>query len=282
MGIFRYLIVRFRPYAETGEFANIGVIVFDIENDEADFRLANRRFARIGHFFDSTAHSAYSSAVQNLRIEIPRIIEYLPKNIASHSVNEEDYFWDTRESSILFSPPRVIKSELSLGALTSQLFDRFIKRDFEKPESLESALVRDIRRLLKQEGLTHFKGVSIHDELVPLKLPLGFQNDHLAAIKPLAFDHKNPLHIIDYGAHWKKRLSYHLDKGNLVEGRVLLPLKLPHTSDETHRDAFEVARRDLEALPFDFTLDIGNVDRIAGDVLQFASRFPPSQSRWIN
>lgn len=44
--------MRFRPYAETGEFANIGVIVFDIENDEADFRLANRRFARIGHFFD--------------------------------------------------------------------------------------------------------------------------------------------------------------------------------------------------------------------------------------
>jgi len=282
VGIFRYLIVRFRPYAETGEFANIGVIVFDLENDEADFRLANRRFARIGHFFDPKAHGAYSLAIQNLRIEIPRIVEYLPEAIASHSVSEKDHFWDLKESSILFSTPRVIRSDLHLTELTNQLFDRFIKRNFEKPEALESALVRDIRQILKRGGLTHFKGISINDDLIPLKLPLGYKNEHLAAIKPLAFDHKNPLHIIDYGAHWKKRLSYHLDKGNLFEGRLLLPLKLPQTAEGSHRDAFEVSYEDLKELPFDFTVDVGNESSIASDVLDFASRFPPTQPRWIN
>nr|WP_247712607.1 DUF3037 domain-containing protein [Qipengyuania xiapuensis] len=276
------MIVRFRPYAETGEFANIGVIVFDMENDEADFRLANRRFARIGHFFDPKAHRAYSLAIQNLRVEIPRITEYLPENFASHPASDRSHFWELKESSILFSTPRVIRSDLSLKAVTHQLFDRFVKRDFEKPEALESALIRDIRRLLKREGITHFRGIAIEDELIPLKLPLGFQNGRLAAIKPLAFEHKNPLHIIDYGAHWKKRLSYHLDKGNLFEKRVLLPLKLPKTADSAHREAFQIAYKDLKQLPFDFSLDFGNDDHIAGDVLNFASRFPPLQREWTS
>lgn len=282
MGFFRYLIVRFRPYAETGEFANIGVIVFDLENDEADFRLANRRFARIGHFFDPKAHQAYSLAIQNLRIEIPRVTEFLPEAFASHQASSSSHYWELKESSILFSPPRVIKSELSLKLMTNHLFDRFVKREFEKPEALESALVRDIRRLLKREGINHFRGVAIDDELIPLKLPLGFQNGQLAAIKPLAFEHKNPLHIIDYGAHWKKRLSYHLDKGNLFEHRVLLPLKLPKAAEDSHHEAFKIAYNDLTELPFEFSLNFGHDDHLANDVLDFAKRFPPQQRGWMN
>ena len=48
----RYAILRFLPYVETGEFANVGVVLMSTAGRYFGFRLLGRRVARVTHFFD--------------------------------------------------------------------------------------------------------------------------------------------------------------------------------------------------------------------------------------
>lgn len=282
-GIFRYSIIRFRPYAETGEFANIGVIVFDLETGEAEFRLARKRFARIGNFFDARAHDAYSHAIEGLRVELPRMIEYVPETFSRSAIEQFSDLFGSRESSLLFSAPRVIKSEMSLSQICDDLFDRFVRREFEKAVDPEAALTKSIRRGLHRLGLKHFKSLAIYDEIVPIKFPLGYRGTETAAIKPLAFNHKSPLHVLDYGAYWTKRLSYHLEKENLHPGSVFLAIEGPNEDhDEQFADAFKLARNELAKLPFDSVIVDHDLGRIPTELTHFVERFPPLQHPLIH
>lgn len=282
-GIYRYSIIRFRPFAETGEFANIGIIVFDLTSGQARFRLARKRFARIGHFFDQETHRAYSNAVEGLRIELPRLIEYVPETFSRSAIDQFSDLFGSRESSILFSTPRVIKSSSGLDNVADDLFDRFVKRDFDKAIDPESVLAKDIRRALHRLGIKHFKSLKIHDEIVPISFPLGHRGHKTAAIKPLAFRHKSPLHVVDYGAHWKRRLSYHLENKNLEPDSVFLAVEGPSdNSDDQFYDAFQLALDELRELPFEVKTVADEIVEIPPELAEFVSRFPPLQSQLLN
>lgn len=275
---YRYSVVRFRPYAETGEFANIGVVAFDLKSEKASFRLANKRFARIGHFFDPIAHAAYGQAIENLRIELPRILEFVPEVLSRNAEDQFSELFGSRESSVLFSSPRVIKSDLDLSEIVDKLFCRFVQRDFEKSPDPEIALTKDIRHALHKHGIKHFKSLTIPDEIVPVRFPLAHRSQFVSAIKPLAFNQKNPMHVLDYGAHWKKRLSYHLDRKNISDQSVFLAVERPKEyADDLHIEAFELALQELRKLPFQVSeLEI-NGSRLNPDLLDFIDLHPPSQ-----
>ncbi len=282
-GIYRYSIVRFRPYAETGEFANIGIVVFDLREEVAEFRLSNKRFARISHFFDPSANSAYMNAIENLRVELPRLLNFLPE---THSRTAFDHFselFGSRESSILFSEPRVIKSGFALETVADNLFDRFVRRDFEKPLDPEAALTKSIRKNLHRHGVKHFKTLTVSDDIIPVRFPLGFHETKVVAIKPLAFAQKNPIHIVDYGAHWRKRLAYHLNKGTISEESVFLALERPSFGeDEQSEKAFQLALQELERLPFKHTVLDAHAKGIDIGLLDFVERHPPRQQGLVN
>lgn len=282
-GIFRYSIIRFRPYAETGEFANIGVIVFDISTGVARYRLARKRFARIGHFFDTHAHVAYSHAIEGLRVELPRMIEFIPETFSRSAIEQFSDLLEGHESSILFSPPRVIKSDKPIDALSDYLFDRFVRREFDKEENAEAVLTKNIRRSLNQLGVKHFKSVTIPDEIVPLTFPLGYRGIELAAIKPLAFHHKSPLHVLDYGAYWTKRLAYHLNKNNLNGDSVFLAIEGPQfIDDDQFDDAFNLALEELRTLPFPISIVEHGSQIVPQKLHEFVEQHPPIQSRMMH
>ena len=48
----RYAIIQFMPYTETGEFANVGVVLACPETGYFDFKLQTKRYARITAFFN--------------------------------------------------------------------------------------------------------------------------------------------------------------------------------------------------------------------------------------
>lgn len=276
--VYHYAIVRFRPYAETGEFANIGVIAVNLATSEMQFRLAPKRFARIGHFFDTKAHQAYSSAIEELRIELPRAIEFLPRNYVRSSTVQFSGLIGSAESSITFSEPRTIKTDLDLDNLIAKLFDRFVRREFDRDEDIEARLTKDIRKKLHQFGIKHFRTLTVADEIIPIRFPLAYYSSNLAAIKPLAFDHKNPIHIIDYSAYWKKRLIYHLEKGNIQPGNLYLAIEPPSESADDHfHDAFNVALSDLKELPFEVGVNVIKDNLVPEGILHFAERFPARQ-----
>ncbi len=48
----QYAIVRFMPYIETGEFANVGILLWAPKTRYLGFKLLRRKHARITQFFD--------------------------------------------------------------------------------------------------------------------------------------------------------------------------------------------------------------------------------------
>jgi hypothetical protein len=48
----RYAVVQFVPYSETGEFANVGVVLICPETGYFGFQLQTRKYARVTAFFD--------------------------------------------------------------------------------------------------------------------------------------------------------------------------------------------------------------------------------------
>ncbi|QBM77414.1 DUF3037 domain-containing protein [Sphingomonas sp. AAP5] len=249
--IFKYSIIRFRPFAETEEFANIGVIAIDEASGEIAFEIGPKRFSRIRHFFDEKAYHAYAHVIEHLAVELPRMTQFLTKNYGVSSRSAFEDITKRRESSVIFSAVRLVNSDLNIETLTENLFNRFVKREFAA-DNIENVLTRDIRRSLHQYGVRNFKNFKIDDDLIPVSFPLAHLGQELRAIKPLAFSQKSPMGIVDYGAHWRKRLSYLLDRKKVGERNVLIAVDGPGIdAEKPMREAFDLARDELARLPFD-------------------------------
>jgi len=280
--VYQYSIIRYLPFSETGEFANIGVIALDLESDRVAFELAPKRFQRVRNFFDTSAHEAYGAAIDMLRVELGRVAHYLP---AAGGWSGKSLFSEVtrpRESSIVFSEPRAIQSGEALPRIVERLFARYIKREFAAPESAESVLTKDIRKALTRNGIKHFKHVRLEDDVVPVTFPLAYRDRTLRAIKPLAFSQRNPLSVFDYGAHWRKRLSYLLERGKIERGNLLLAVEGPGgEADEPMREAYNLALNELTALPFEVVPaeHDGIVDH---RVVEFARAVAPPQRHFLH
>lgn len=273
--VFRYAIIRYRPFAETGEFANIGIVVLDTSQGELGFELAPRRFARVRQFFDVEAHDAYGAAIDLLRLELGRVSDYLP-SLGLSGGKLFDEFLRRREGSVQYSEARPLSSAGSLEDVVRKLYGRYIQRDFVNERTPEDVLTRGIRMAFKREGIRHFRSMQIEDELVRVKFPFAYKGNTLFAIKPLAFGQKSPMNVLDYGAHWRKRFSYLLDRGKVKPGGVLLALERPAT-DAVHAmgEAYHLARMELDKLPFDVVeTSSGAVDH---QIIEFAERVGPDQ-----
>jgi hypothetical protein len=281
-GLFRYSIVRFRPFAETEEFANIGVVVLDVQRERIAFELAPKRFVRIKHFFDEGAHNAYAAAIAYLSIELGRAAEYLPLSLNVRASQVFEDLIKPRESSIIFSPARAISTDTSADLLAVKLFSRYVKRESSTPENAEHVLTRDIRMALHTAGLRHFKAAKISDDVVPVNFPLAYDDGALHAIRPLAFSQRNPLGIFDYGAHWRRRLSYLIERGKIKEGNVLLAVNGPN--EKTNRsmlEAYGLALEELRRLPFDLVTAENN-GVVNEAIVDFAQRVTPRQGNIIH
>ena len=69
----RYAIVRFAPYTETGEFANVGIVIACPETGYFDFKLQTKRHARITAFFAALKADVYREALNAIETELERI-----------------------------------------------------------------------------------------------------------------------------------------------------------------------------------------------------------------
>lgn len=279
--VFKYSIIRFRPFAETEEFANIGVVAIDGTSGQIDFQLAPKRFTRVRQFFEDKAYAAYAHAIDLLNIELPRASEYLP---AFHGTDAGKIFSEIvrpRESSIVFSASRVVQSELPLEALVRSLFGRFVKRELTT-DNAEHLLTKDIRQALHRIGVRHFRTVKIEDDVIPVTFPLAYRGVELRAIKPLSFSQRSPMGVVDYGAHWRKRLSYILERGRVERGNILIAVDGPeYDADDSMQEAYRLAMGELQQLPFPVVRgEEGGI--VNPDIIDFAAQFPPPQIRFVH
>lgn len=238
----RYSIIRFLPYSETEEFANVGIVIHAPTARYFDFQLSNK-WRRLSGFFDKLDRRVFAQGVAAFAEELARTRE-----MAANS--SEQWIFDdlvrTREALFRFSAVRAVMTE-SPQAKLQELFDHYVDHDFATPEYQEKLIEKAVRGVLRREGLGgRFQSAKLGVDGLQFKVPFVELDAHgkaLRVIKPMHLAYEDPLRILDHGNQWLGRLR-HLERVNAMPKSMLLAVTQPPV--ETDRfGAFEEVRRDL-------------------------------------
>lgn len=278
--IYHYSIIRFQPFADLGEFANIGIVALDAANHDLRFKLARPRFRRLREFFGDDAYQAYASAIEHLRIELAHLAAR--NGFWSNWEPKSAFFHLTRnhESSVIFSDARTLMSSDTIDDVVDALFGRLVMRQRQEGHDLD--LIKDIRHELKVNGIRGFRAVRMDDPVVPVTFPLAHWNGELTAIHPLVFTQKTPLAVFDHGTLWKRRLKYLLEHHRIKENSVLLAIDSPNDdAGSSIMSAYGEAISEINSLPFETVkAEVGG--KVNHRIIQFAEAAEPRRYSFFN
>lgn len=250
----RYSIIRFLPYAETEEFANVGVAMFAPTARYFDFRLSNR-WRRIGAFFDTLDRRVFAEGVRAFQEELARtrdMVGQFADGGASGQGLAQRVFEDLvrpREALFRFSSVRAVMTDAPEAKL-AVLFDRYVLHDFATPEYHEALIERAVRGVLRREGLgERFHRAKLGTGVLQFAVPFAELDTAGRAhrvIKPMHLAYDDPVRILDHGNQWLGRLR-HLGRVKALPEAMLLAVTEPPANTDRHA-AFEEVRRDLEGV----------------------------------
>lgn len=221
---FRYALLRFLPFVETGEFANVGVVLIGASDRYFDFMLLKQR-TRVVNFFELKGNKVFQRGLKNVGNDLDRIKTQL-RHADPRTVNLMfDEVTRYREAVFRFDKPRALLADDAEQALKN-LFDRYIVRNFVTSANQEALIEQSLRGLLIENQLTEkFRPRIIGDDLFKVSFPfVKGQAAQVRVIKPLHLTHVEASKAFDYGLQWAGRVA-ELKNRNLLDGRVLFALK---------------------------------------------------------
>lgn len=276
-----YAVIRYRPMPETGEFANIGVVAIDARSGRIAYKLSARRFRRVTQFFENIPSAEYSNLIHFMDSELSRMAQISQIRSPATGMSIFHSFVGRHEGAVIFSAVRSVLSS-DLDDTVGRLFDKLVRRNSEATPQREVKMVRSIRDHLHQENIYAFKSRQIDDDLMPVRLPLVSDKKKRAVIKPLAFDQKSTLAMIDHASVWSDRFSYLIDRGVFSRENVLFTVEgPPSSSEEPLNDAFDVAMKRIHELKVE-VIECGNRDVFPEALVDFARRSAGPEPRLFN
>ena len=262
----QYAIVRFMPYIETGEFANVGILLWAPKTRYLGFKLLRKKHARITQFFEELDRGLYLKTMANLDAELRRVQGMLKDQVGEFGDNDRDYGFHKglfqelirpRETIVRFSEQRAVLAENPEQTL-AELYEYYVGRNFVTREYQETILEKGIKQLLEQRDLAkRFTKRRIEDQLYGVTFPFVEQKDNEAirVIKPLFLGQTDSTAIIEHGGKWKPKVDQ-LRKRHLLKGPVLFPVKGPEPGqvNDLRVEAFEETLANLEGDGIEITL----------------------------
>lgn len=128
MRTFEYQLLRYRPDAVSGEFANVGIIVFDADSKQVAGRFLEK-VARVSQFFPGINGRYLSKVLKYIAIDVDRLSQQFSSELdvfpfanleqVSRSILAKD------DSSLYFTEPRR-GLDLSIHAMLDNLFERMV------------------------------------------------------------------------------------------------------------------------------------------------------------
>lgn len=270
----QYAIVRFLPYLETGEFANVGIVLLCPETGYFDFRLLNRA-RRITAFFEELKINLYRDAKNIFHKELERIQQFV-----DHANNDgkltqsfvNNIFADLirpREVMMRFDTVRTLLTDDPKQKL-DELFSFYIERDFVTPVYQEKLIENNVRNVLRSADLINkYKKETLGDQAAyHATFPFVYmENGHARrVIKPINLAQNDPAQIFDHGWAWMGKIKKLRDMGFLYDD-VLLAVKSPSANDKPEFDMYTEVIRKLK--------DEKIIVALANDkdkILEFANR----------
>lgn len=273
----QYTIVRFAPFVETGEFANVGIIMMAPKQRYFGFRLETKRYARITHFFNELDHKVYRAAMYNLKNELERAADILKQHGFDKRLKTNDIQFahglfneiiKPRETIVRFGNARTILTDDPDKTL-KELFGYYVERNFVTKEYKETVLEKGIRKLLYTANVgDRFLRAMVGNDEYHAGFPFVEQKNEqpVKIIKPLYLGQDEPSKILDHGGAWLFRITQ-LKKRNLLPKKVLFTIEGPKDNDN-HMKAFRYIENSLrdtgvDVIPFeekqkviDFAVDL--------------------------
>jgi hypothetical protein len=263
----RYAIVRFMPHVETGEFANVGVVLIAPKVSFFGFRVETKRHARVTNFFDTLEPQFYRNAVRALVQELGRVKKMLPR--ANDGYSRMDFglgdpvtqlfleITRDREGLINFSDSRILLSEDPQQAL-DKLFGHYVDRNFVTPRYRETILEERMKKWLNDFDLVaRFSRRQFDDGVYKASFPFVETDEGGRAtkiIKPFFLGQKEPTAIIDHGVKWVTSVD-RLRTAGLLPSKVLFAVEGPSAGTPNIRAFQETVDRLKEAkidmIPFE-------------------------------
>lgn len=192
---YQYQTLRYTHDIVTGEFVNIGIVMFCPEMDFLKFKTISK-YRRISEFFNnvkgsyilkSTKHLQHTISIYSQRFnsELPFKAYQSIDEITSEVLPEDDssMHWSQISQGITLSPDDVFEN----------IYQRYIGK-YESPEKKISRTDSDAwREVYKKHfdkyGITSkLKSYSIKTANDMIKFDLGWKNDELHCYHPLSFD----------------------------------------------------------------------------------------------
>jgi hypothetical protein len=258
----RYAVLQFVPYMETGEFANVGVVLVCPQTGYFGFQLQTRKHKRITDFFDELPKQVYQRSVQIMLGELKRTAEQAEKVAQAAIADRAEYLrllFDAlihpRETLMRFSQSRVVMADDPEAEVLKQ-FDHYVDRAFVTPEYVEQGIERRVKALLERLELPRpFKADRVGDDEVYARFPLVQKRGGEVAkiIKPFNLSQSETMGIYDHGAVWLDKVRRLRDR-NLLPADVMFAVAGPPATDTKRFAAFLEICRSLEAqdvLPVD-------------------------------
>jgi hypothetical protein len=266
-----YAVVRFMPFAETREFANVGVVVIAPKLGLYDFKLAPKTFNRVTKFFDDLDGVVYKHAIEGFEEELKRIRNYLAHNhVQGKSL--VDYFKEitrTRESVLHFGEVGTLLTD-NINVAVDKLYERLIGRNFtESKEYKEQQMIRVLKSQLTAKlpsGIRYTKQ-NLKADMYDIPVPLATRiNDSYRIIRPLAFEQPNVLLAMEHGEAWVNRLKKLINFDVVQADKALVAFEKPVHRKQEFMKVYEDVVGEIKNLGA-LTKDYGDTDSI----IQFAS-----------
>ncbi|AAN54205.1 DUF3037 domain-containing protein [Shewanella oneidensis] len=245
-----YTIIRFMPYLETEEFANVGILLFTPQTGYSAFRLAPKRFARVTDFFDDLDGKIYQKGLHIFDAELQRVTHecsYLTgKNLLTTFQEvtrlREGIFRFGNMSAILCDDP---KKQLD------DLYDYYVGRNFVTPEYREQVMVKSLRSGLRKHviGMHYVQKQLAGDLNTAINMPLVAAVDgYFKVIKPLAFDQTKPISLLEHGEKWIGRVKRLLNNETVQPQNMLFTVEQPPKNRSDLKAVYLEVEREMENL----------------------------------
>jgi len=249
----QYALLRFRPFAETGEFANVGVVLLAPEARFFGFRLLNR-YGRITQFFKELDKKVYINGRELFKEELERFAAQLRKLALDGRKTVPDVrlavdlFAELvrhREAILQFDERRVVLADDPKAKLNA-LYDYYVERNFVTKEYQERLLEGSIRKLLvRAQVAENYRPEKLGDADFAVNFPFVRMAEGHAdrVIKPLYLAQNDTTKIITHGGQWVDKIR-RLRKRQALPESVMFPVTAPAFDTRAYR-AFEEISEDL-------------------------------------
>lgn len=256
----KYAIVRFAPFLETGEFANVGIVMVAPKLGLIDYKLARARYARVTSFFNELDGSVFKETIHTVKAELERVklLADAERNsrsgrIAGNSALMRlfDELVRPRETVVQFSEPRVALCDDPQTFLARQ-YAHYIERDFVTKEYVETKIARKIKSLLERANVAEcYKKDAVGDERYQVTFPFVEKVNRPKSgrlIKPLNLSQDSPTKIVDQGGQWQFKLRKLAGRNFIAADKVFFAVEGPSQADDERYEAFNEAVQGLRQL----------------------------------